>query len=433
MRKSKHIILYLPTLIISEIDKFIETNPPNFKYHKVYFYYLIHQLTVKQIHHKNDEFVSYNMNYLKKVTVSNIDRYITFLRKGEFIISDGTYIPKIKRYKYQINEKFIDDVTKIKLDVDSKLSIKVIKELYLKKSHYNRLEPHLKLMYNELMKMEFDYEKAKCWIEKNATKKQKLSYFVSINQIEDKRLRYFKRNKTNKRLDTNVTNLKSDLRQFLIGDYVSVDLKNSQPFILGIFLDVILNERVTLCPYLQLIIIYKTFGIKRIKGFLNFRQNQEKSIMANFNMYFNSVTEGVFYETFIDRYIGNVSRNDVKDIMFKVLFSKNEIYKDHSKFIPFKKEKEVFESVYTFIYQAVKSLKTRDNAIMPVYLQKIESYLFIDIISKELVENGIIPLTIHDSVIVKIKDQAKTIEIMSDIFKNQIGIIPKFKVENLKS
>ena len=33
-----------------------------------------------------------------------------------------------------------------------------------------------------------------------------------------------------------MTNLKSDLKQFIIGDYVSIDLKNSQPFLLSILI-----------------------------------------------------------------------------------------------------------------------------------------------------------------------------------------------------
>ena len=61
----------------------------------------------------------------------------------------------------------------------------------------------------------------------------------------------------------------------------------------------------------------------------------------------------------------------------------------------------------------------------------VESYLFIDCIAKELVNNGIVPFTIHDSVIVKAEHQLKTIDIMNEVFMKQIGVTPSFKVENL--
>jgi tRNA(Glu) U13 pseudouridine synthase TruD len=85
------------------------------------------------------------------------------------------------------------------------------------------------------------------------------------------------------------------------------------------------------------------------------------------------------------------------------------------------------------VYEVVKALKARDHKTLPIYLQSLESYLFIDCIAKELVTNDIIPLTIHDSVIVKTKDQAKTIEIINKVFMEQIGVIPSFDIKNLQS
>jgi len=190
-----------------------------------------------QIQYKNREYFSLNREYLKSVTISNIDRYIKILINGEFIISDNSFTVGVKSLMYKINPKFIKELCKIELQPNSKLSKNIIKKLYQSKAHYNRLEPHLRRMKDELMQMELDYNKANKWIEDNAIGFKKLSYLTSINHIEDKRFRYFKRNKTNRRLDTNLTNLKSDLRQFIKGDYVSIDLKNSQPLLLGILID----------------------------------------------------------------------------------------------------------------------------------------------------------------------------------------------------
>ncbi len=434
MKTSKPIILYLPDLLIKDLNKYLKDNPPKFKFQLMHFYYIVHHITTMQIQYKNDEFFNLNMNHLKSVTASNINRYIKILKDGRFIISDKSYEIGVKSLKYKLNPSFIKGISKIELKQDSKLSKKIVKKLRQRKAHYNRLQPHLKIMYKDFMKMELDYDKAYEWIEKNATNDaQKLNYLTSIDHIKDKRFRYFKRNKTNKRLDTNLTNLKSELKQFIIGNYVSIDLKNSQPFLLGILLNYIFNNKVTLCYYIHNKTLIETFGIKRIKAVSKFHQNQEKAKMVNLRLFHNSVLNGNLYDGFIKHYSNDITRKEVKNIMFKVLFSRNYFYKDYRKIIPYEKEKKIFASVYPFVYEVVKILKTKNHKTLPIYLQNLESFLFIDCIAKELVENGITPKTIHDSVIVKTKDQAKTIEIINKVFMEQIEIIPSFEIKNLKN
>ena len=283
-------------------------------------------------------------------------------------------------------------------------------------------------MKDELMKMDMDYQKANKWIESSANDDKKLNYFTSVNHIQDKRFRYFKRNKTNRRLDTNLTNFKSDLRQFIKGDYVSIDLKNSQPFLLGVLINNIINNRDTLCSYLHTSYLFKTFGIKRIKQVLKIHQKQEKAEMVNLRLFYDSVLNGTLYDDFIKCYDDEISRDDAKKIMFKVLFSRNEFYKGYKKITPYENDKKRFLKVYPFVADVIKELKRKDHKTLPIYLQRLESYLFIDCIAKELVNNGIIPFTIHDSVIVKREYYNKTIEIMNGVFTKQLGVIPSFEV-----
>lgn len=432
MRVSKSIILYLPELLVRELEKYLKNYPPNFKFDRIYFYYVIHHLTIMQIQYKNSEYQYLDKKYLKSVTISNIDRYIKILVNGEFIITNKSYKPGYHSLKYKLNPKFITGVSKISLDTKSKLGKRIIKNQYNKKAHYNRLEPHLSSMKDELMEMELDYVKANRWIENNSVSSKQISYLTSVNHIEDKRFRYFKRNSTNGRVDTNLTNLKSDLRQFIIGDFVSIDVKNSQPFLLGLVLDNIINNRDTLCCYLEEGKLKETFGIKSIQKILLFHQNQEKSKMVNLLAFYDSVLEGTLYDDFINSFQGEFTREDVKKIMFKVLFSRNQIHCNYKKIIPYEKEKNIFASVYPFVYEAVKILKTKDHRLLPIYLQQLESYLFIDCIAKELVNNGIIPLTIHDSVIVKEEHKLKTLHIINRVFMDQIGVKPSFDIKNLR-
>lgn len=423
----------MPELFVIELEKYLKDHPPNFKFQRVYFYYVIHYLTVMQIQYKNKEHFSMSRAFLKSVTISNIDRYIKILENGEFIISNNSYSVGVKSLMYKINPKLIKGLYKIELQPECKLSKKIIRNLYRKKAHYNRLEPHLRRMKDELMQMELDYPEAIKWIDNNATDTQKISYLTSVNHIEDKRFRYFKRNKTNGRLDTNLTNLKSDLRQFIIGDYVSIDLKNSQSLLLGILIDSIINNNTTLCSYLHTSKLSETFGIKGIQKILLIHQNQEKSKMVKLRSFYNSVLNGTLYDEFVKHYSGYITRKEIKKIMFKVLFSRNEYYKSYKKIIPYESDKRIFASVYPFVYEVVKILKTKDHRKLPIYLQRLESYLFIDCIAKELVDNGIIPFTIHDSVIVKKEHQEKTIEIMNGVFIIQLGVIPSFDIKNLNT
>lgn len=432
MRVSKPVILYLPQSLISELDNYLEEAPPNFKFERKYFYYLIHYLTVMAIQYKNDEYFPMKRDFLKSVTVSNIDRYIKILENGEFIISDKSYKKGMKSLKYKLNLLFIDGLSKFELQPGCKLSNRIVKKLYQGKSHYNRLEPHLRRMKDEFMKIELDYPAAYKWIENNSKGIQWLNYFTSVNHIEDKRFRYFKRNKTNRRLDTNLTNFKSDLRQFIKGNYVSIDLKNSQPFLLGVLIDRIINNRDTLCCYLEDGKLIENFGVKQIKSILLFRQNQEKSNLAKFRTFYNSVSKGVLYEELIKSFPRDNTREVVKRIMFEVLFSRNEYYSRYRKIIPFERNKKAFERVFPFVSQAVRTLKTKDHKVLPIYLQSLESFLFIDCIAKDLVNNGIVPFTIHDSVIVKKEYHKKALEIMEDVFMKQLGVIPSFDVKDLK-
>lgn len=434
MKPNKPIILYIPTLFVEELQKYLIANKPNFKYDINYFYYIVHYIIRKQIIHKNKEFVSFSKNLIS-VTISNINNYVKILKNGEFIKSDNLYIKGKKSLGYCINPIYLKGITIIELNKDSLLFDRIVKNQRKKTNHNNRLEPFLKQMRDVFIKTELDYQEAEKWILSQSDEVKITSYMIALNQLKDKRFRYFNRNKTNNRLDTNLTNLKSELKQFIIGDYVNIDLKNSQPFFLSMLLESINNIKqqgnLPLCYYLSYKNIVKPFGIKRINNILKICQNQKKSFLANLKSFNTSVINGDLYDDFIKNYSNEITRKEVKNIMFKVLFSKNTMSDKYKNFIPYDKEKKVFATVYPLVYESIKSLKEKDNTLLPIFLQKIESYIFIDCIAKELVINGIVPLTVHDSVIVKSEYKEKTIEIMNKIFMQKFNVIPTFKAKPL--
>ena len=437
MKLSKPIILNIPAEIVQKLSDYLKLHQPNFKYDVNYFYYIMHYISVQQIKNRNrnddNQFISINKEFVKAITVSNINDYIKILKKGEFILSDNIYFKGEKSFNYKINPVYLNGSTSIEVKADSKLFKKILKNNRRKNAHNDRLKPFLKTMLNEFMQVELDYNKAEKWILSQPDERKSTYYMTALYLLKDKRMRYFGRNKTNNRLDTNLTNLKSELKQFIFGDYVSIDLKNSQPFFLGqLIKSIIINhdnkQQIPLCYYLFNDNLVKTFGIKRIKEILKSHQINKKAFLVNLKKFNDSVISGNLYDNFVNSYTGVIERAEVKKIMFKVMFSKNEMHDNYKVFKPYEKEKKVFESVYPFISESITMLKTKDHVLLPVFLQKLESYIFIDCIAKELVSSGIAPLTVHDSLIVKAEEKERTIEIMNKIFMQNFNVLPTYDV-----
>lgn len=428
MRTRRPILLYLPKVLLDELDYSLSENPPKFFHHKEYFHYIFYRLITLSIRYKQEEFFNLNKNHLKKVTVSNIHSYIKYLKDNKLIISDGNYQVDKKPFYYKLNEDFLEgEIVKIEISPSNKMFDRIIKETRKKKAHYNRQEPHLKTMREEFSNMELDYTKAYDWISKQQDFKKKIILTNAINQLEDKRFRYFNRNKTNNRLDSNLTSLKGELKNLILGDYTSIDIKNSQPFLLFTLINGMFYNNGSLCCHLDHDSIAKTFGRREFGTLLMIHQNKEIDDLVNLRDYGNSVVGGSLYYDFINLYGNGLVKKDVKEIIFKVLFSGN----GNEHFIPWEEHKNIFKAVYPYVYHIIYSLKKRQHENLAIFLQKLESYLFIDCIAKELVEEGIVPFTVHDSVIVKTGHVERTLQVMTNVFYREVGFVPSFDKELL--
>ena len=441
MRVAKPVTLTLPTKVVEKVG-----NVNNREKHL----YLVHYLLLQPLYNKRiDEdykgFTPINKEKLQSVMDCNVDNYIKLLLNDEIIERDFYKVGK-KPYYYRVNPHLINgSYTNIALTDSKKIYDNIIKHQRNKRANNNRLEPHLKEMQRYWMQRQYDYKGALKWIESNTTGEKKASYLIAINQIQDKRFRHFKRNKTNNRLDTNLTNLKSELRQFVKGDFIQIDLKNSQPFFLSIFLTNLTNtltsisghlihsdrellRSIPICLGFSVYDMVKVFGLQQIRELSKIHQNGDFSEMMKFR---NTTLKGNFYNDFIDLYGNGITRKEVKELMFKVLFSRNEIYDNYKRFIPYEDEKKVFAEVFPTAYKMVETLKEKEHNQLAIMLQQMESRIFIDMIAKELVNSGIIPLTIHDSVIIPSNKQDEALRIMEQIFMDEVGVIPAFSVEKL--
>jgi hypothetical protein len=446
MQVPKPIIFHLPELFMVELERQLQNDPSSWKYDPSYFYYLAHCLTIKQNQQKNNEFFSLNTQKLKSITVWNIDIYIKYLLDGELLVRDY-YIAGSKAYHYKINPQYQQGSRVVEIKPGTKLHSNMVHNQKLNRTHAYRLVPHLKQMNDFLLRVDMDYVKARKWVESQADEAKKSSYNTALEMIEDKRHRYFKRNRTNFRVDTNFTNLKSELRGFLIGDYVSIDLANSQPF----FLSQITSEVYTListpttlshhhtqviplCFSILDIDLIKWFGLQTVKNLLKIRQNGVFFENGELLKFQESCVTGSFYDNFLSFYDGEgLTRDKVKDMMFPVLFSQNEIYKGYRRIVPYQRDKEVFARVYPTVYQIIEILKQKDHAKLAILLQRIEARIFIDTICPALVDMGIIPLTIHDSVIVEADQAERALQACRSVFQHELGVIPTFHIKGLHS
>ena len=93
--------------------------------------------------------------------------------------------------------------------------------------------------------------------------------------------------------------------------------------------------------------------------------------------------------------------------------------------------KKAFEVKYPCIGKIMRKFKKTKHSELAVILQKIESHIFIDQISLELIGNNIVPITIHDSIIIKESQQVESQIIMNNVLARNLGFTPIIQVENL--
>lgn len=217
---------------------------------------------------------------------------------------------------------------------------------------------------------------------------------MSISAINDGYL-FFRRNDTNGRVDNNLTSLKSEYKQFInTPNLYQIDIVNSQPFILSLYLNS------SLCG----------------------RNINEKELQK----YSDWTSGGIFYEMFEREYFNKTSktlkRKEIKDIMFCIFYSKNGQYQ---------KEKNIFKKIFPTIMDCIEDEKKDNHSEFAIRLQKMESKICIDIICEELNKLNIKYYTVHDSWIID-KSNIKEVEkIVYKMFYKYFNRRPELKIEKI--
>ncbi len=238
------------------------------------------------------------------------------------------------------------------------------------------------------------------------------SYTFQLNELCAGNF-FAKRNDTNQRLDTNLTNLPSLLIAYIIlevEELINIDLSNSQLIILSYLiktnqLDKYIKQYITEQETTTVYMSVNKVGIKHDirPKYLNYK------ILRNFVEF----TENGTIYNYISGKLGFNDRDRAKKAMFEILFSS---HKYHSK------AKTAFGQLFPvlkFITDAYK--KEHGDSQLAILLQKTESRIFIDGILTQLLQKGFKVLTKHDSVLCKKSDAKAVYEFVSEFLTNEIG------------
>jgi hypothetical protein len=378
-------------------------------------------------YNKNDNYNGYveiSQQYFRDIITAK--EFITsgknFLIENKIILCDNISIKGEKSYGYKFSDNFVSKIKEVKI-----FSKTYGKRIIKNKNTRNNIVNNSYKRYKEYFINNFniDYDKAFLWIEENYDKKQEEintslcrefltkqkmflenihrynHYLISINSIRDKDL-FFRVGKSNGRVDTNLTNLKSDLRQFIsIDNLVQIDISNSQPYFLG----------------------------NLIQSKLNNQEEINTSLCREFLEYKKMTENGSFYKEFGKIYFNKTSKSinkkEIKNIMFKIFYSQNK---------HFIKEKNIFKSVFPNVLKFIEDMKIIKHNRVALDLQKMESdFCILDVCINELDKLNINYLTIHDSWLVSVDDLEKVKKIIKDKFMEKFNNKPTLKIDDINS
>lgn len=393
-------------------------------------------------------FVEIGTSSFHNILHNNYSIYLDYLIEEKIVISDNFYIPGEKSISYKINEDYVDDIVSIDMSNEKYINktIKLINstdtKLRVSKKHKDNFKKDFKIDFIEA----WNYL-TRTSVNNIPDKKGRIlnKYTKAILQrklleINDNQL-FISRSATNGRITTNLSILNSDYKQFISGYKWSLDVVASQPSMLNIFIDLIMeiqgskltNSISYSCSYLsyEYQIIINNLG--KIDGtrFIENLKNLKLPLKNELNLWRNLCENGDIYEFFsseVFRITGEkISRSEAKQIFIIVLYSPSKSTSEYKKLFS-----GIFPSIYKFLNN-IKSLSggKRSHRMLPILLQATESFIWIESILPKLDDSNIKYHFIHDSVIIKEGD----LEMVEGIIKEQFyisGFRAQVSIENIK-
>ena len=444
MKTSKNEKRYVTLPIMEVIQK------SNYK-RKDDLYCIIDTVYRRQIYFKTELQMNYGFIEIPRASFQKlipkpeyIKKAIDFLIDNEIILINDYFVRGISAKKYKIKTEFLGNkvaveimdkninqrIKKIKLD---KRKIRVKNMEFAKSKYYksfkidfngaikaimNKAIEEIKIVcksinfnlnnnqIKEIIDCKGDYIKnrniinhLKIGFQLNNILHRLMVHQQQVNVINDGYL-FFKRNKTNGRLDTNLTSLPSYLRKFIKSNekLFNLDIKNSQPYFLYTKL---LKEESINSDELEL------YGKLVLSGTLY--------------EYLAEVFDGVAFEKLYE-FEKTIKRKKAKLNLFKIFYSKIGSYI---------KIKEQFSSKFSTIMEFINQTNSIEYNTLAIQLQERESITVLDVIMVKLQELEIFPFTIHDSFIVTESELPIVKKVVLDSCFELFGVAPQLHEEAL--
>jgi len=231
------------------------------------------------------------------------------------------------------------------------------------------------------------------------------AYYMSIAAIRDNHL-FYRKNKTNGRVDTNLTSLKKELKQFITTpDLYQLDIVNSQPLFLGFLVKDFKSNN-------------STSNTLSLYSYLC-----GPKFTSEMNKYMTWCRTGQFYENFKNEYNlttgRTINRDKVKTMTYTILFSPTDAAYA-------KQANDIFKSIFPGIFRFINDYKKGQHNKLAIDLQKLESSMCIDTIIPLLNAKGIKHhYTIHDAWLMDDYDRYQGEQIIREAFYKKYGVEPK--------
>lgn len=393
---------------------------------------------------KDNNFCEIQTECFHKILHHNYKLYLDYLIEEGIVVSDNFYIPGEKSICYKINEDFVGRLCSI--DIDNKLfnkrtikSLLSSHKLKVSSSHINNFKTDFKIDFNAAI--EYLYS---CYINNTPDHKGRVLNKYTKTLLEHKLLQirdsqlWINRSSSNGRINSNLTTLNGDYKQFIVGYDYSLDIVSSQPTLLNVLIDIVKDIKGQSSLSYSSLLSYEckilSNTLKRVDTISVIEKLKSVKLPSEIEQkkWRELCENGGLYEYFQSEFYGRcgkkLSRNDVKRVIMTVLYSSN-WSKDEYKVV----FSSIFPTIYKFIsdIKSIKSIK-RSHRVLPLLLQGIESFIWVENILPKLDKMKIKYLFIHDSVLVKECDLDRAeLSIMEQFFINNIRV--KICKENIKN
>jgi len=355
--------------------------------------------------------------------------YLTGLMKLGIVERSGQFIPNANIcYQYDLAPEYKSKYLSFPLN-NPKLVLRIQKVWNeLRKQDAKSIRGHSEQV-KYLNKLTID-ESYKNFIDSNYVSEtdQYNSILASAMRIINK-IPLSKIDDTSGRFHSNITNMAKGLRPYLRinGEpLANIDIKNSQPYLSTIIL-----------TYPS-----KVAWLTKNPAFALLLQTLKVSVnKEDVNKYISLVISGQLYEYLMQEFFNEgleLTRSETKIQVLRILFARNRTPRDEVN----RKARQIFKDRFPTVHRIFSKVRGSERGDkfqnfkrFAILLQRIESYLMLDVILKRIYKElpGTIAVTIHDSIMTGIltNNLEAVRKIMIDELTYFVGFAPKIKIERI--